>query len=334
MATGSDDLPAWLDRLDDERADIRAALQWATANGRTSEAVSLYESIRDFTRARGRAEERAMTQSLLAGEGLDSAARMGLLHEAAVLAARQGDVASGERLSLETLELARANGDARGTAIAAQLLAMLAGERGDEAAETGYIGQMLEAAGRSREPRVEIVALGHVALRSLRRGDFEEAADQYGKLVERMAVVDVMDESRGVAFLNRGLAELHAGRLGAAADSLAEAARIAGGLRDLDSLGYVLEAHAALAAVRLDLPAAARLQGAASAALAGAGTTLEAFEAEMRTRTMRAARGTLGDEEYERETAAGATLDLDDALALGLRIGSEARRFEGATTSD
>ena len=136
-----------------------------------------------------------------------------------------GDLDATERLAGDALALARRLGDARGLTGAGHLLAMAAGERGDTAAEADLIGQMLADADRSGDPRMQIQARSHVALGWLRRGEFDRAATSYDELLSLMGRVEVMRETIGATWFNRGLAELHGGRLAAAADCSPRAPR-------------------------------------------------------------------------------------------------------------
>jgi non-specific serine/threonine protein kinase len=331
----SGNLDGWLKRLDRDRANLAAAMAWGLASGQLERTASLFEFLTDYTRARGHAAEaRSFVAALLGFSQLEEELRGRLLHEAAVLAARQRDIPEVERYAEEALAIARRRGDARGAVGAGQMLALSAGERGDSAAEERYIAAMLEDADRSGEPRMEIVARAHVALRALRLGLYAEAAERYDEIVIRMQGIEVMRESRGTALFNRGVAELHAGRLAAAAASLAESADVGSSMDDLDLLGYVLEGYAALAAAA-DRPAeAARLQGAAATALAEAGSALETFEAGMNERTAAAAREALGDAGYEAEREAGAAMPVGAALDLAKALASDAAaaRTERAET--
>ena len=138
-----------------------------------------------------------------------------------------------------------------------------------------------------------------------------------------MRTVDVMRESMGAAWFNRGIAALHAGRLAEAAASLSESAAIGREMEDADLLGYVLEGYAALAAATGRPGLAARLSGASGAALTGVDSVLEAFEAAMRERTAASVREAIGDAAADVERAAGAALSIDEALDLALSIGTD-----------
>jgi hypothetical protein len=321
---GSPDLVEWLHRLDADRANLLAAMNWAIGAGEVGRAAELFEFLRDYTRAHGRsAEARSLVATLLAHGGLADAQRGKLLHEAAVLAVRQGDIAVVDGFASEALLLARKIGDSGGAVGAGQMLALSAAERGDASGEADAIREMLEDADRAGEPRMEILARSVVALRSLRLGDFDQAAAQYDEIVTRMRHVDVMRESLGACLLNRGLSQLHAGRLAEAAGSLAESAEIGQSMEDLDLVGYVLEGYAALAAAVGRHGPAGQLQGASQTALAEVGSVLEAFEAQMRAKTALVARTALGDETYEAERSAGAAMPTTVAIGLALAIGAD-----------
>jgi predicted ATPase len=321
---GEGDLVGWLHRLDADHANLVAAMEWGIGAGEVGRAAELFDFLRDYSRAHGRTTEaRSLLGRLLGSAGLDDAKRRSLLHEAAVLAVRQGDLEASDRFAAEALALAREAGDTRRAVGALHLLAVSAGERGDGPGEAEFIRQMVDDADRSGDPRMEILARSHVALRSLRGEEYDDAVRFYDDVIARMRTVDVMRESMGAAWFNRGIAALHAGRLAEAAASLAESAAIGREMEDADLLGYVLEGYAALAAATGRPGLAARLSGASGAALAEVDSVLEAFEAAMRERTAASVREAIGDAAADVERAAGAALSIDEALDLALSIGTD-----------
>jgi predicted ATPase len=319
---GAGDVGTWFMRLDDEWLDVQAAVRFACSIGDGGRAARLCRSIRDYVRARASsADALAITSVVLATPDLPDEERVPLLYELYVLEARQGHTRAATEWAAAALDLARSIGQPRQIALASYALAMLAGEEGDEARESTYIEMMQSAAREAHDSRLQLVASAHLALRTLRQGEYDRAVDLYTQVVAAMSSVNVMRESLAAAVLNLGIAALHAGRLEPAASSLARCSEISRELRDFDTFGYLLEAYAALAMAVGDAALAAQLQGAAAAALEVSASALEAFEAAMRDRTETRARAQLGDDQFVLERAVGSRLEVDAALDLGLEMG-------------
>ena len=125
------DQAAWLDRLDEERANLDAAARWATGRGDAETVLRLSAALWRFWWARNSGEEsRARVDEIwvLARSAAPSAARA--LRGAGVLAEHLGDFARAEALLEASLETARALGDRRAVASALQSLAWLEHCRG------------------------------------------------------------------------------------------------------------------------------------------------------------------------------------------------------------
>ncbi len=126
-------LVAWLDRLEREHDNLRAALQWALENGRGEIALRLGIALERFWVVRGlRNEGLAFLQRALA-ESTEVAAniRAKALLAAARLAFNQSNYEQGEVLAQEGLALFRELGDRRGIALTLNRLGVAAWRRGD-----------------------------------------------------------------------------------------------------------------------------------------------------------------------------------------------------------
>src|SRR6185437_6661426 len=114
---GGEDPVPWLDRLEAEHANIRAALDWAI--GADIElALELVSALRPFWEVRGHFAEglRWAEQALAAGAGAAPELRTKTVAFAAGAALRVGDLARADALYSEVLALAREVGDTEGEA--------------------------------------------------------------------------------------------------------------------------------------------------------------------------------------------------------------------------
>jgi hypothetical protein len=111
---------------------------------------------------------------------------------------------------------------------------------------------------------------------------------------------------------------LMAGDTTTAQQRLAEAAGLHRSIGDREGLANCLDGLAGLALLRGDARSAARLSGAADAVRTTLGVAVWPLLRSLVTGLADGVRAALGDEEDERERAAGATLDPWDALDAGL----------------
>ncbi len=126
-------LVAWLERLERENDNLRAALQWALEGGRAEMALRLGIALERVWVVRGhRNEGLAFLERALAGSaGVATGMRAKALLAAARLAFSQSNYDRGEVLAQESLALFRELGDRRGIALALDRLGMAAWRRGD-----------------------------------------------------------------------------------------------------------------------------------------------------------------------------------------------------------
>ena len=126
-------LAMWLDRLEREHDNLRAALHWAIEGGRAEMALRLGSALERFWVVRGhRNEGLAFLERALAGSaGVAADVRAKALLAAARLAFNQSNYDQGEILAQQSLALFRELGDRRGVALALDRLGMAAWRRGD-----------------------------------------------------------------------------------------------------------------------------------------------------------------------------------------------------------
>ena len=133
----------WLDHLEQEYGNLRAAMWWLLEQGETGQnpesgwemALRLGGALRKFWMVRGHGTEgRTFLARALAGsKGILSAVRAKALNAAGGLATFQGDLDEAEALAKEGLALNRELGDQPGTAFSLYRLGWLAWLQGDAA---------------------------------------------------------------------------------------------------------------------------------------------------------------------------------------------------------
>ncbi|HEX5504771.1 MAG TPA: tetratricopeptide repeat protein, partial [Thermomicrobiales bacterium] len=139
------DQAAWLDRLEREHANFRAALGWALDSGAAETGLRLAGALHWFWYTRGYfAEGRGWLERALAAPGAaPDGARARALTGAGMLAWRQGDHAPAEARLREAATFCQARGDGAGNAYALHYLAHVLEARGAYAPATRLLEESL-----------------------------------------------------------------------------------------------------------------------------------------------------------------------------------------------
>ena len=307
----------WLDRLERDHANLRAALDWFEASVESGEALRLAAALWRFWDLRGHlVEGRRRLESALRADQRPTAARAKALGGAADMALTNGDVATGGVWAEEALELHRTLGDAWGIAFSLLMFAYAVGQRGD-----WVRAQQLydESAQRFR-------ALGdeHYAGRATRSlawahyeaGDLEGArAVNEENLRHARAIDDKLLE--GVALVSIADCAVEEDRFEEAATLMKEGLRI---LRDADDL---LKSVTAVSRTARVLALAGRPRPAALV-LSSAAVLLEEIGARppwltrITDQALSAIRTQLDEAAFADAWEQGRTLTADEAVALAL----------------
>ncbi len=351
----------WLDRLDTELGNLRAAMAFTLAQPDAEPGLRMAAALRVFWRARGHAAEAADALRTLLGlpTGQPNLIRAQALAAAAYLAEQP---TAGQEYCAEGLMIARAAGD---DGLLADLLVIQAGlllREGRSAAALPLLETGLELARRLGDAQLTARLLDSRSWATRDEGDHEGAARD---AAESLALSRQAGDLRGVCVElgNLGYAEMAAGELGPARRHLAESLRIARELKDFEGevvstfnlglaeyLGGATATAASLFAESLELarrwfikanvgygmlglaltrssPVAAdrsaRLHGAADNALEALGETPAALERQLRETDQETLRAAMGAGAFETEYTAGRALTAEEAIHLAL--GAESR---------
>ena len=266
--------------------DCRAVLVWTAAEGEDELRWRLAVALSHIWQTRGHHREgRHWLEDGLDSALIPDALRLDALDVASALASRQGDVAAVEDLSGRALELARRLESNRHvvSSLAKLAQAAIATGRPDDARTMHEEAIALSTGESDRRPL--LVSLTSQANLDLLEGRAEEAAAAF-EYVLPIARDVAGPGSVATAQFNLGLARLLAGAPAAARELLTAALAAYAAMNDVDGVGYVLVAAAALA-LRRDPRVAAMAIGSADAALASVGTSLEPVEFEAPRRNAR-----------------------------------------------
>jgi predicted ATPase/class 3 adenylate cyclase len=169
---------AWLDRLEVEHDNLRAAIQWAIESGDVETGVHLGAALWRFWQFRSHLEEgRHWLEALVVmpGARARTAIRAKALLAAGSLAYWQGDLDTAERQYEESLDISRGLRDARGIADGVFNLAFVRGARGwKDSAETMMreARQMYE---ELNDERQAAFATGGLGMAAFMKDDFESS---------------------------------------------------------------------------------------------------------------------------------------------------------------
>jgi predicted ATPase/class 3 adenylate cyclase len=220
----------WLDELEEEHDNVRAALESLEAEGEIAVALELAEAMWRFWKLRGhQAESQRRFDGLLATDPRPTAARAHALNAAAGMSVENGDYELGRRRAQEALEIHRDLGDDWGVARSVYMLGYAAIESGD-----------FETAKPLFEETVGLLtALGYEHLAGMATFNLSWACDELGEVARAKSLVEEnLERARSIG--SRGLE----------ATSLAS---LAGYARDEGRIEDALGLHAQVLRINLDL---------------------------------------------------------------------------------
>jgi predicted ATPase/DNA-binding SARP family transcriptional activator len=314
-----DDTVHWLDRLEIEHDNLRAALDRAADAGEGELGLRLAVTLGRFWEWRSHLYE-GLERFERALEHSDSAPgplRARALMRAGVFAHFRGEfVRARERLE-EALALARSIGDETVEANTLRNLGALAKDVGEHERAQIMHEEARAISARSGDRlgvSSSLINLSDVALSQRDYARAETLAHE-AVLLTRELGHDVRELA---ALLNLGLASLHRNRDEQARATFRDAVRLSHTLRYPECLVVCLEGLAALDDRHGNSVRAARLMGAADALLETTGYVLESGERELHERTLGMVRASLDGEGFEKAWQEGRALSLEAAAAEAL----------------
>ena len=197
------DQGAWLERLESEHANLRAALRWLLDDGQPEAALRLGSSLGRFWYVRGHLSEgRRWLEEALAVGGADPMERARALRIAATLAHYLGDLDRAEELAEEGLALSRERHDERGIAGSLAALALAARSRGRYDESRRAYEESVAIVRRLGERSQLGEALAGLCAAAIQEGDFAaaQAAAQ-----ESLDLFRQLGDADGVAYSLSGL---------------------------------------------------------------------------------------------------------------------------------
>ncbi|MFN8454180.1 MAG: BTAD domain-containing putative transcriptional regulator [Anaerolineae bacterium] len=350
---------AWLDRLEIEHDNLRAAVRWSQASetglqlagtlglfwylhGHWSEGRGWLESMLaqteglDYTQARAKALLNAGTLAHYQG---DYHAATALLNESLTLhrelgdkvssgwalyrlghtADRQGNYEQAAALLGDSVMLFRQAGDKWGAALSLCILGWATWHLNDYELAAMFCQESLALSQELGYPRGVAWALYCLGGVTMSQGDYGQAATLSRESLALFRQFGIKD---GIALSlhTLGYASLFQGNYGPAASSFAESLALRQELGDRVGLAHSLAGLAGLAGMQGRMVEAARLFGAAELLLDTIKAFLEPFDQAAYDRHVAAVHATMGETAFEAAWLAGRVMDQEQVIAEALRL--------------
>jgi predicted ATPase/DNA-binding CsgD family transcriptional regulator len=314
------DQAAWVERLELEHDNLRAALGWAVEVGDAERGLRMARALWRFWSYRGYLTEgRRWLDAVLALA--TTAKRSAMLAEVLFAAGRmlhqQGEYASANQLFQASLAMAEAVGHGEGVVGALTQLGHLAFNNADYCAARDRYTQALAHRHTAGDSGEVVVALASLAFVSQIQGEYDDSRRLYE---EGLTIVERLGDRSLRAYLMCRLGELDLD-LGHYAEARA---RFTAGLQIYQLLGArtrlagVLEGFAMLAAAHDQASRAMRLAGAAAALRDIVTARPTPRESAWLRSGLERVRRQLGDRASDEVWAVGLAMPLDQAIAEAL----------------
>jgi predicted ATPase/DNA-binding XRE family transcriptional regulator len=310
----------WLERLEQEYGNLRAAMSWALDAGDAQTGVRMGWTLWHFWWARGlHREGRRWMEEVLKGD-LPPALRGRALVVAGTLAYGHDDYDRCERYSREGLELSRQVGDELGEAWARVGLGLSAMSGSDYEAATSHLKEAL----RSFRQLDEGYGVAHVTnflgMVTLMRGDEGQARPMFE---EGLAVARRIGDrtSTFIALYNLAQTGLARSDYDGAAPLFEEGVALSEQMGDRANVAYCLEGLAVVANSRGEAERSACLIGAAEGLHEAVGVPVYVYyepHRSMYERTVAAVRSWLGGEVFEEARERGREMTFEEAVEYAL----------------
>jgi predicted ATPase len=303
----------WLNRLDREHDNIRAALAYALDARVDMVALRLAAGSGTFWWIRGYwTEGRRWLETALHTTSTDNPTLLfKTLEAAANLAYRQGDDHRARQLAAEAVRRAHQLGNDRAIARGLRVLALASLEEGDEDQFQRLVQQSADYARKAGDKWALLMALNNLGVMALNAGDLDRAGPL---LDEALGIARSVRDRRSEAFVlsNVGLLELERGHTDEAHRVVASSLRLAQQLRYLEIAATDLMLLAAVAATHHNLELAAHLIGGAERLNEEIGAGDDPIEDHAHRRTIAMIQREIPPDLY------------NDAVQHGYRLGVEA----------
>jgi predicted ATPase/class 3 adenylate cyclase len=308
----------WLDRLEADYANLRAALDSLEAMGDTQAVLGMAGAIWRYWFLRGHpVEGRRRLESALAADRRPTPARARALIGATVLTFNLGDVPDARPWAEEALALHRELGDDWGTALALNGLGGQCVEEGDPGRAVPLLEEALERFRDLGDRNMALMTLSNLAWAHAELGERDRARELHADVLQRAREQhDERQEAHSLYEL--ATFALDDGRLADASSMLRASLRIFSDRSEPLWIRNDLSVMAAALAREGRAEKAALLLAAAHALQNEMGSRSFVSLEERDEETIGSLRAQLGDAAFDKAWGEGAKLSRDEAVALAL----------------
>ena len=308
----------WLDRLETEHDNLRAAFDHLLETDRGEAAQRLVGWLFDLWMVHGHFVEAARKSELaVRADASPTAARASALITAAIYADIAGRGADARSYAGEAVALNQAMGDRRGVAMARHVVGGFASSVGDFATARVIWQECVDAFTELGDDHWALVARRSVAWANEELGDLARYRELVAQNLEHSRRVgDRRIEARSVGSL--AMWALEEGRLDEAMEQLRESHRIDTELANPMFLAVDMVRYAMILARRGEVAKAARLIARSEEVWVEIGATPESWMSKEHDQALEIVRADLDAADLERELAEGRRLSLDDAFELAI----------------
>ena len=309
----------WLERIEHEHDNLRAALASALESKDATAALRLVVGVRRFWQIHGYLEEgrQSLEAALMLSQGASSELRANAFNMLGILTGEQGDYDAARREFSAAAEEARAVGATRALSSALVNLGNLSFFSGDtEAARDRYL-ESIEHFASVGDLRGQALAKENIGLLALTANDPAEAVSWLSAARDLAGQVgDELEVGRATRSLAAAMIEL--GDTAEATALLVTSFAIVRELGDAHGIADCLEISAGLAATSADPTRAATLFGASDAVRATIGARRQPDHEILYERWLARTLSQIDTNTYATRYEDGRALTLDDASSLAL----------------
>ena len=311
----------WLERLEKENGNLRAAMDWALSGGDAEVAARISWAIYQFWWQRGpHVEGRRWVEAVLLRSDLSLAGRAKALVVAGAFALSHGDYEQTQRYFEEGLELARRVGDEFVAGWAWVGLGLVAMGRTDHEAATSHLQEALRSFREVDQDYGVAHATTYLGMAALTGGDVSRATHMFE---EGLAMARRLGERLGIyiALYNLAQVALSRGDYSGAVSLFEEGVALSGEVGDRANLAYCLEGLAVVAGARGEAMRAARVIGAAEGLHEAIGVPVYVYyepDRSLYEHRVAAVRSQMGAEAFEAARAEGRAMTFEQAVAYAL----------------
>lgn len=314
----------WLDRMEDEHDNLRAAMQWGLTNDPPM-AIGLAVSVRNFWLLHSHLSEgyKWLKAALESGGDPPPQLRFKLMNGLGLAARFRGDYETARKAYAHGLTAGQEAGDKQGVALSSRGLGLVAMQLGNTVEAREYFESGL-AISRELDDRFGIaISLSFLGDLARTEKDFERARPLFEESLELFRGLD-NKSAVSDALNNLGATCIGEGEYALAKKYFAEAANIALDLGNKMTISYSLDGFAALAVETGDLGRAAQLCGAAEALRESIGYKIEPAEGIFRDAYLDKLQAQMSDSEFAAAIEKGRETPPERAAQLAFEFSAAA----------